>query len=773
MAILSKLLVALGLDATDYQKGLEGAESTTATRLQGIGQSLGNIGQKATATGMKLTAGVTAPIVALGLKAMDSASDLEESLSKVNVVFGDTAGEVIAFSEGAAEGLGQSQQEALEAAGTYGNLFTAMGIGVDVSKDMSLGLVTLASDLASFNNAAPIDTLDALRAGLSGETEPLKRFGININAAAVATKALDLGLVETTVDMNAVEKATLGLEAAESKLATMTTGAAKGSIEYRKANIAVAEALQRVNKLSSAGGVDQMALREANLKVQESQLKLAAAIEKSGEGSIQAQKAALSLEKAESKLAEVQQGGTVDAVALRKARLKLSEAQANFAEITQGASEESAEYREQQLKVAEAEAALEGALAGTTEELTAAQKAQAVYALVMDQTVTAQGDFQRTADGLANSTRIAKAQLADAAATMGTQLLPIGLKVVSFVSGLIDKFKNLSPETQKTILIVAGLAAAIGPLLMVFGTLISSVGAVASGLGVVVGIVGGPVLAVIAAVVGAIALLALAWNTDFLGIRTTLTEIWENTLKPIFLALWEWLQVAIPAAIAILRDYWETVLYPAILKVADFIKVNVVPILEALGRLLKVTVGKALEFLAALWKNVLYPALKVVWDFIKNKVQAVFVAVVVIIEQRLGPVFEWLVNNVLGPVSSAFGAIGDAVSAVLGFINNLINGIKNIKLPAWLQPGSPTPFEIGLIGINRELRKMAENEIPRVDRAFGQMAGPGFGLGDPMGAGPGSGGDHIEVHNYGRDAAALTWAMIEDRRRRRLNFSMG
>ena len=280
MAILSKLLVALGLDATDYQKGLDQADSATSSKLAGIGKTLGNVGKKATETGMKLTAGVTTPIVALGLKAMDSASDLEESMSKVNVVFGDAAGEVITFSENSATALGQSQQQALEAAGTYGNLFTAMGIGTDTSKEMSLGLVTLASDLASFNNAAPIDTLDALRAGLTGETEPLKRFGVNINAAAIATKALDLGLVETEVDMNKVNKATLDLEQAEAKLAQMTTGAAKGSIEYKKAKLAVAEAQQRVNRLASAGAVDQLAVRDATLKVTEAQEKLAGALEK-------------------------------------------------------------------------------------------------------------------------------------------------------------------------------------------------------------------------------------------------------------------------------------------------------------------------------------------------------------------------------------------------------------------------------------------------------------------------------------------------------------
>ena len=776
MAILSKLLVALGLDATDYQKGLDQADSATSSKLAGIGKTLGNVGKKATETGMKLTAGVTTPIVALGLKAMDSASDLEESMSKVNVVFGDAAGEVITFSENSATALGQSQQQALEAAGTYGNLFTAMGIGTDTSKEMSLGLVTLASDLASFNNAAPIDTLDALRAGLTGETEPLKRFGVNINAAAIATKALDLGLVETEVDMNKVNKATLDLEQAEAKLAQMTTGAAKGSIEYKKAKLAVAEAQQRVNRLASAGAVDQLAVRDATLKVTEAQEKLAGALEKHGEGSTQAQRAALNLEKAQAKLAESQAGGTVDSVALRKAQLQLAEAQEAFASVTEGASEDSEEYRAQQIKVTQAQAALDEALAGTTGELTSAQKAQAVYALVMDQTTTAQGDFQRTSEGLANSTRIAEAQLANAAATMGTQLLPIGVKVVSFISDLVAKFANLSPETQKVILVVAGLAAAVGPLLMVLGSLVSTIGAIAPIFGAIVAVISGPVLAVVAAIGAAVALLVLAWKNDWLGIKTTLTEVWENTLKPALMALWDWLKVNIPLAIQALKDFWDNVLLPAIRRVWAFIQDNVLPLLRALGRLLRAVVGKAIEFLSALWNNVLLPAIRDVWSFIQDKVIPIFQAIAAIIEERLGPVFKWLKEKVIDPVAGAFAGIGAAIEGIIGWINDLITKIQNIELPSWLQPGSPTPFEIGLIGINRELRELARNGIPAVDRALSNLGAPGLGLGLEAGAlGPGGfgGGDQIVVNNYTAEAAALTMAELDRRRTRRLNRSMG
>lgn len=127
-------------------------------------------------------AAVSFAVVARGMKTMiTGASDLAESVSKVNVVFGANAAEVQKWAKSTANSMGISRQAALEAAGTYGNLFKAFGIGDKDAQTMSTSLVKLAGDLASFNNTSVDDAILALRSGLSGETEPLKRFGIAIN----------------------------------------------------------------------------------------------------------------------------------------------------------------------------------------------------------------------------------------------------------------------------------------------------------------------------------------------------------------------------------------------------------------------------------------------------------------------------------------------------------------------------------------------------------------------------------------------------------------
>jgi len=144
-------------------------------------------------------AGVGVATLARGLQsAVMAASNLSESIAKSNTVFGKNAKQIQDWSATTAKSLGVSQQAALEAAGTYGNLFRAFGINEQESAKMSQSLVTLAADLASFNNVPIEDALLALRSGLSGETEPLKRFGIALNEARLKEQALAMGLIKTT-----------------------------------------------------------------------------------------------------------------------------------------------------------------------------------------------------------------------------------------------------------------------------------------------------------------------------------------------------------------------------------------------------------------------------------------------------------------------------------------------------------------------------------------------------------------------------------------------
>lgn len=141
--------------------------------------------------------GITSAVGGLTSAVIGGASDWNENISKSGVVFGQFAGTITDFARTAPQQLGITQSAALGAASTLGNLFVSLKLGQEPAAEMSKGLVQLASDLASFNNVDPAEALDALRSGLVGETEPLRRFGVNMNDATLTAKALELGLISS------------------------------------------------------------------------------------------------------------------------------------------------------------------------------------------------------------------------------------------------------------------------------------------------------------------------------------------------------------------------------------------------------------------------------------------------------------------------------------------------------------------------------------------------------------------------------------------------
>ena len=155
-----------------------------ATRMAGIGFSaLGGVAVGA----------------AMALKPMvDKAADVEESLSKNQLMFGEASAAVERFAETSLNAFGVTRREALQATGTFGSLGKAMGMTEADSAKMATSLVGLAGDLSSLENVRVDEALTALRAGIIGEAEPLRRLGILLDAATIKTKALELGLIKST-----------------------------------------------------------------------------------------------------------------------------------------------------------------------------------------------------------------------------------------------------------------------------------------------------------------------------------------------------------------------------------------------------------------------------------------------------------------------------------------------------------------------------------------------------------------------------------------------
>ncbi len=190
--------VTLKAQVSGYVSGMRTAAQATTSMVDNARRGVGNVAQQLAgmSRGAQLVGAVGA--IAIGRQFVNAARDMNETVNKTSVVFGNASDAVVAWSKDSAKAMGISTQQAQEAAGTFGNLFSTMGIGQAASAQMSQQLVGLASDLASFNNADPTDTLNALRSGLVGEVEPLRKFGVNLSEVTLKQKALEMGLISTT-----------------------------------------------------------------------------------------------------------------------------------------------------------------------------------------------------------------------------------------------------------------------------------------------------------------------------------------------------------------------------------------------------------------------------------------------------------------------------------------------------------------------------------------------------------------------------------------------
>jgi hypothetical protein len=162
-------------------------------------ESLKTAGQKASFAISKAAIPATAALAGLaaaGYKATQAASDLSEESSKIGVIFGDNAKQIQDFSKAAATNLGQSQTEAMAAAGTFAILGKSAGMTGQRLVDFSKQFTVLASDLASFNNTSPEDAVLAIGAALRGESEPIRRYGVMLNDATLRARAFSMGLVD-------------------------------------------------------------------------------------------------------------------------------------------------------------------------------------------------------------------------------------------------------------------------------------------------------------------------------------------------------------------------------------------------------------------------------------------------------------------------------------------------------------------------------------------------------------------------------------------------
>lgn len=108
-------------------------------------------------------------------------------------------------------------------------------------------------------------------------------------------------------------------------------------------------------------------------------------------------------------------------------------------------------------------------------QMTLSAKQAATLALIYEQTGAAQGQAAREAEGASGSMRTLKTEFTNLTTQLGQQLLPMITPLIQKLVEMSSKFSNLQPETKKTIVIVGALVAAIGPLSLGIGTVLTLV----------------------------------------------------------------------------------------------------------------------------------------------------------------------------------------------------------------------------------------------------------------------------------------------------------
>lgn len=212
---MSDVYVASGRIEIDAQGAIDAfnkVNNSAKEAEKGLGHTsskFANFGEKANNFGKKLTLGATTPILALGTASFKAASDINESLSKSEVVFGSNAEAIKQWSKTATEAFGASQNEALEMVSKYGAMGKAMGLSSDQVKDYSMNMTQLAGDLASFNNISVDMANTALTGVYTGETEALKGLGIVMTQVNLQRFAESQGIHKKIKDMNQAEQVQL------------------------------------------------------------------------------------------------------------------------------------------------------------------------------------------------------------------------------------------------------------------------------------------------------------------------------------------------------------------------------------------------------------------------------------------------------------------------------------------------------------------------------------------------------------------------------------
>lgn len=195
-------------EATDVGATTVDVKADTSTARREVRSLDGDLA-KANATASKLGALLTGAALVAGARGLfalaEASSAVHEQVTGSEVVFGQLATGVQKFAD-QADRIGLANSQALQLVNNFGQLARSADLSGDAVSDFATTIVERGADIASLRDIDLDQTLDALRSGLVGETEPLRNIGIFMNEALVQSKAYELGIANLGDELTDAQK---------------------------------------------------------------------------------------------------------------------------------------------------------------------------------------------------------------------------------------------------------------------------------------------------------------------------------------------------------------------------------------------------------------------------------------------------------------------------------------------------------------------------------------------------------------------------------------
>lgn len=276
-------------------------------------------------------------------------------------------------------------------------------------------------------------------------------------------------------------------------------------------------------------------------------------------------------------------------------------------------------------------------------------------------------------DNLEGQLTILKSQLQELAISFGDLLMPAVRSIVSGLQGMVNVLNVMPDGMKRVIMIVALLAAALGPVLIIIGKTLSAIGTImtwapklAGAISAVKGafaalsatMMANPIAIVIAAIAALVAAFIYLWNTNE-EFRQFWIRLW-NEIKEVAVQVWT-------AVSQFLVSAWNGIRNTAVAVwngIRDFFS----SLWAGIKTLFTTVVTAISTFLVGAW-NGIRATVMAVWNAIRTVISTVWNGIRTIISTVL--------NGIRGTVNSVWNGIRNTISSVVNGIKNTVSGAFN------------------------------------------------------------------------------------------------